>query len=391
MIYLDVIFSFFSKIKGLHIFKRRTIIIATNVKTKQICISGITQAIIVVCVLAIVGRFIFKYNRYKNYHNYAIVLDENDRLRAEQRQIYGKFAEYDKKAEQINNYLETIVDTSVNVQMKKPDKIDYKVASADEIVNRMTSHEQYAYAVIDARKKYLNKSIKKIGLSGLIYMESDAILKNVFKSEHNQQIHTDDVANISDSEHVGGLDDEVVTSRYMQRKPFLKLSHSKVNDRNFNSELNQMVAVEKTLQSLPFGVPTDDKYRITSTYGLRLDPVKKDGRVRMHRGIDMVLSDGNIHPTKEGVVVFAGVKSGYGKCVDIEHRKEGALGSVITHYAHLDKIFVSQGQYVTKQDVIGIQGNTGQSTGYHLHYEIRINKQPVNPVVFIKTNSVFDL
>ena len=366
-------------------FKDRVIIIATKEKTIQIKVLGIVQFILIVAISLIAFHWISRYNRYKNYHNYAVILEENDSLKAEHEKLRRKFAEYDDKANKLNEYLENVVKNKDDIKASKPIKKNYKKATIDEMIGQMHQHELYAYATIDARKKDVTELIRKIGISNISY---NKLVKMAKISQESASDTGSVVADVSDNSSVGGVDETVETIKIVKNAPFLRVNPEKVNDKNFLREVNRMITTERTLNSLPFGVPTKSNYRITSTYGFRQDPVSKDGKLRVHRGIDMVIDDGKILATKEGVVVFAGVKSGYGKCIDIEHKKAGVSGSVITHYAHLDSFFVSKGQSVKTGDLIGIQGNSGRSTGPHLHYEIQINKQSVNPMKFMNTSSL---
>ncbi|MEC7669814.1 MAG: M23 family metallopeptidase, partial [Pseudomonadota bacterium] len=92
-----------------------------------------------------------------------------------------------------------------------------------------------------------------------------------------------------------------------------------------------------------------------------------------------------IYSTADGVVVHAGWQSGYGRLVKIQHEF-----GIETRYAHLSKIRVNVGQRVSRGERIGDMGNTGRSTGTHLHYEVRVGGEAVNPMTFIKAaNNVF--
>ena len=134
------------------------------------------------------------------------------------------------------------------------------------------------------------------------------------------------------------------------------------------------IAAEKT----PVGLPVLSAFNYTSGFGWRNDP-KGAGR-RMHNGIDFAGAHGTgLHSSAEGVVTFAGTQSGYGKLVKIKH----AFG-VETRYAHLSAINVQVGQRVSRGDKIGAMGATGRVTGTHLHYEVRVNGNAVNPMTYIK-------
>ncbi|MDA2978406.1 MAG: peptidoglycan DD-metalloendopeptidase family protein [Actinomycetota bacterium] len=113
---------------------------------------------------------------------------------------------------------------------------------------------------------------------------------------------------------------------------------------------------------------------VSSGFGNRVHPIS--GVVKMHNGVDMNASHGDsIVAAEDGVVILAGVKGGYGNTVMIDHG-----GGMVTLYAHQSAIGVTVGQTVTQGQTIGRIGSTGQSTGPHLHFEVRINGVPKNPV-----------
>jgi murein DD-endopeptidase MepM/ murein hydrolase activator NlpD len=134
----------------------------------------------------------------------------------------------------------------------------------------------------------------------------------------------------------------------------------------------------------PFAMPVKGNFRWTSGYGFRNDP-KGMGR-RMHEGTDMAGPYGMpILATGDGVVTYAGWDSGYGRLVKIRHEF-----GIETRYAHMSAIRVNVGDKVSRGDRIGDMGNSGRSTGTHLHYEIRIGGRALNPMTFIKAaNHVF--
>ncbi len=134
------------------------------------------------------------------------------------------------------------------------------------------------------------------------------------------------------------------------------------------------IAAEKA----PFASPVRAAVRYTSGFGTRRDP--KTGGRRMHNGADFAGPQGtDIFATADGVVTHAGWQSGFGRLVRIRH----AFG-VETLYAHNTKIRVKVGQRVSRGDHIADMGSTGRSTGTHLHYEVRVNGKPVNPMTYIK-------
>lgn len=134
----------------------------------------------------------------------------------------------------------------------------------------------------------------------------------------------------------------------------------------------------------PFSMPVKTTFRWTSGFGGRNDPLGRGAR--MHEGVDLAGAYGSpIYSTADGVVIHAGWSSGYGRLVKIKHEF-----GVETRYAHMSAIRVNVGDRVSRGDRIGDMGNSGRSTGTHLHYEIRIGGRAVNPMTFIKAaNHVF--
>ena len=124
-------------------------------------------------------------------------------------------------------------------------------------------------------------------------------------------------------------------------------------------------------------ISSADPYWLTSSYGYRNDPFTK--RRTAHQGIDLAGPYGlKIHCTGEGTVISAGGnRYGYGKEVFVDH----GFGYT-TKYAHLQDILVKRGQKLKRGEVLGTLGSTGRSTGPHLHYEVRKNGHPVNPMYF---------
>lgn len=116
---------------------------------------------------------------------------------------------------------------------------------------------------------------------------------------------------------------------------------------------------------------------ITSRFGYRQNPFT--GKATMHAGLDIAAAPGSpVYAPADGIVVFASYDEGYGKLVSIDHGY-----GVSTRFGHNSQIYVHVGQKISKWDVIAAVGNTGRSTGPHLHYEVRINGTPVDPSNFI--------
>lgn len=127
---------------------------------------------------------------------------------------------------------------------------------------------------------------------------------------------------------------------------------------------------------LPSGMPTEG-VALSSRYGWRIHPIHGDAR--MHQGIDIPGTAGSpVFATAEGAVSLADWSGGYGLLVEIDH---GA--GLDTRYAHLSSLAVTQGQRVRKGQILGYVGSTGSSTGPHLHYEVRMAGEAVDPTAFL--------
>ena len=136
--------------------------------------------------------------------------------------------------------------------------------------------------------------------------------------------------------------------------------------------LDRMNLMRIAASKVPYAFPVDGSYRFTSGFGPR-------GR-RLHAGIDLAAPVGTkIVATADGVVTDAGRESGYGNVVRVRH--EFGFETV---YAHLSKIRVKVGQQVSRGVQIGDMGSTGRSTGSHLHYEVRVNGKPQNPMTYLE-------
>lgn len=136
-------------------------------------------------------------------------------------------------------------------------------------------------------------------------------------------------------------------------------------------------ALKEVLRALPLSLPVE-YYRTTSRFGPRIDPVNK--KRSMHDGLDMAgAMNSSVYSPASGTVIYSGVKGGYGNFVEIDHGY-----GIVTRYAHLNKVLVEVGDVVGHRQRIALLGNSGRSTGPHLHYEVRFDGRPMDPLKFIK-------
>ncbi len=145
---------------------------------------------------------------------------------------------------------------------------------------------------------------------------------------------------------------------------------------NLDTRLNRWEALQTVIRRLPLTAPLD-YYYVTSAYGKRRDPLNK--RWAAHYGVDLGSPfKSTVYATAPGVVTHAGWKGKYGRLIEVDH---GA--GIKTRYGHLNKTLVKKGQKIKFRQKIGLLGNSGRSTGRHLHYEVVFKNRPKNPLKFI--------
>lgn len=145
---------------------------------------------------------------------------------------------------------------------------------------------------------------------------------------------------------------------------------------NLDTALTRLEAARGTVEQLPFRNPAQGKL-ITSPFGNRKDPFF--GKLALHPGVDFHFDPGEaIKATAPGKVVSAGWAGGYGNMVEIDHGD-----GISTRYGHMAAITVQAGDTVKAGEQLGLAGSTGRSTGTHLHYEVREDGRPVDPMYFV--------
>ncbi|MFO1261102.1 MAG: M23 family metallopeptidase [Sphingomonadaceae bacterium] len=180
-----------------------------------------------------------------------------------------------------------------------------------------------------------------------------------------------------------GLNPKQIASsaRTAQGGPFIPWSQADIAEDEALSALAQsfarLNALEQSLAAIPSGRPTASPM-LTSSYGYRRDPF--NGRAAFHAGLDFPGSYGQpILAAAPGRVVYVGQRQGYGNVVEVDHGH-----GILTRYAHLSRFGVRPGALVQRGDAIARMGSTGRSTGTHLHFEVRVNGNAINPARFLE-------
>ncbi len=218
--------------------------------------------------------------------------------------------------------------------------------SVDEIENKRQSMEN-AYAALKEKNLELDNTMKNTQLA-LIDKKRELIEVSDSLSEIETLIGLSPVADMSLQERV---------------------SATKLNSEHMAT----------LMQFIPSGSPVEYK-GVTSSYGYRIHPTLN--RKELHRGLDMKAKMNTpVYATADGIVEWSGFhkKSGFGNLVILQHNY-----GFRSYYGHLNKLVIRSGKFVKKGDLIAYTGNSGMSSGPHLHYELRFIQRAVNPYEFVK-------
>ena len=253
--------------------------------------------------------------------------------------------------EEITENIEEKLMNTVNTEEKKLSEIKAEEIAKDEKINKIEKVQEIIKITGEEIADSKGNRIIKIKDTPT-YINTNENLKNInelnkknYKSGIKENvIENINVKNITDNQEVQGIQN---------------IQNENINNKNFG----------KILWPVKSG-------KITSKFGNRNHPVLKS--VKFHRGVDIAVSLGTpVYAGIRGIVTFAGKRGNYGNLVEIK----GSDG-IKVRYAHLSKIDVVTGQKVLNGEKVAETGNTGMSTGPHLHYEIIVDESPVNPLNF---------
>ena len=253
--------------------------------------------------------------------------------------------------EEITENIEEKLMNTVNTEEKKLSEIKAEEIAEDEKINKVEKVQGIIKITGEELADSKENRIIKIKDTPT-YINTNENLKNINglnKKNYKSSIKENVIENINVK--------NIIDNQEVQR--IQNIQNENINNKNFG----------KILWPVKSG-------RITSKFGNRNHPVLKS--VKFHRGVDIAVSLGTpVYAGIRGIVTFAGKRGNYGNLVEIE----GSDG-IKVRYAHLSKIDVVAGQRVSDGEKVAETGNTGMSTGPHLHYEIIVDESPVNPLNF---------
>ena len=256
----------------------------------------------------------------------------------------------------------------------------------DQYLGDLTAAEAKAPAAVDTSEEA--KAVKTISAmvpeaAGLARIEARQI-RFAEKMTKVAQAHT---SKAEAAIRQFGLNPEVLARQARNAQgglfePFFGKGKKDVRDPRFlklAASLGRMDAMERALAAIPTSMPAAVMF-MSSGFGYRSDPFTGTGA--MHAGLDFKGPVGTpILAAADGKVTLAGFNGGYGNSIEIRH-----ANGLLTRYAHMSGLNVRAGQMVERGVVIGRMGSTGRSTGSHLHFEVRLNGQAINPRKFLEAN-----
>jgi murein DD-endopeptidase MepM/ murein hydrolase activator NlpD len=256
------------------------------------------------------------------------------------------------------------------------------------IKSRLTDSESYS-ARITRQKEEIQHQRRQIQrfAEDINQLKSRVVALDALEQKVRTVANLDDNGDQENIFGVGGpppddLDSELELTR--NHNSLIRDMHSQVHllktaaalqQKELGTLLKGLEAQRNLLARTPNMLPVNGW--ISSRFGYRKSPFS--GRREFHKGLDIAAKNGTpVVATADGVVNFCGPKSFYGKNILINHGH-----GIVTSYAHLSKTLVKKGDKVKRGDTVGLVGNTGRSTGPHVHYEVRLNGIPVNPRKYV--------
>lgn len=235
-----------------------------------------------------------------------------------------------------------------------------------DLMNRMVESDKNLFNEITAK----HKSIEEIKVA----LESSKNVREMAKKQEQEKNNALNSKKSKKDNYIKELDKD---AKKLEKLIDQELAESRALEAQIKALQGGGSGSTVNYSNTQFLWPSAASKRITSKYGNRLHPVLKV--YKLHTGIDIGAGSGtNILASNSGKVIKAQYNSAYGNMIIIDHG-----GGMSTLYAHASKLLVSVGQTVNRGDVIAKVGSTGYSTGPHLHFEVRKNGSPVDPMPYI--------
>lgn len=375
------------------LFCKRSVIIISEHKTQHVPFSVGTQMVGLIVALGFVGWASYSSGSYmaaqqvlvEKDRKLAFTAHENERVEAEfslLKRDLAKLATEDSKSGKLSDYAKMMSEqlAKEDSQHKEmatslastDDKYDAVFKRIDFLENRVKELQNEHEEMISDIRSTTGSKIKELdSIIAATGVDAEPLVHKAEAQQNQQEQQREKYGRSINPKALGtgkGGPLEPVTSSMLKEK-----------ETELYFDLKHLMTLHDVVEALPIAQPeAENSYHQTSGFGMRIDPL--NGALAFHSGVDLAGPVGaQVKATSEGDISFAGWKSAYGNAVDVDHDY-----GFTTRYGHLSKILVKEGQHVKRGQVIALQGSTGRSTGNHLHYEVRYNDKPINPIKFLK-------
>lgn len=278
-----------------------------------------------------------------------------------QRDYDGRLALFNRRLKEMYQYGEM---NYISVLLQSSSLSDF--LTRFEYLKYIANNDQKLLEEVQALQKALDEQH-----TSLTTMKTDLETKKQTQVEKTTELQT---ASAEQQKVVNAINADVNATWAM-------LEEMEAEANALNSEIQRLQAANassSTTAPSKYVWPCPSSKKITSPYGYRIHPIQ--GYRKMHTGMDIGARSGtDIVAAASGTVIMAKYYGGYGNCIIIDHG-----GGMSTLYAHMSAYVAKNGDYVAAGQVIGKVGSTGNSTGPHLHFEVRVNGQHTNPAAYVK-------
>ena len=290
-----------------------------------------------------------------------------------EKELYGMEAELDKASAEYNK-LNVVLTAHVRKVFKSQRKAFFELFITSEDINMLVDRVYFQKIILKDDYERMDSAKKKAQQIALLKYSIESKKRHLERSVasiNSQQAYIKGAIEKNKS-----MIEKLKTDRVAYQRAEKELAKQSAS---LGSYINRTVKDSETHIASGFIKPIQG--RITSPFGWRTHPIFNTKS--FHSGVDIAGPNlGAIRASNQGKVIYSGWYGGYGKVVIVEH---GIVNGkpISTLYAHMSSTAVTQGQKVSKGQVLGYEGTTGYSTGPHCHFEVRVNGQPNNPLSYI--------
>ncbi len=362
------------------VFAKRTILFVTNQKIRSVTLGPLMQVAIMFSIAFVVSLF----NQTLHYNEaLSAKSEEINRLKSANKYFEEEFKVVNEKLKKVNEYLILVTGSNHNVSaeeqiIKEPKSFKQEGLSKSDkhTLNELRDVDSQLNNIQSIARVRIKKIENAIALTGLNIKKIPPQILRKKSYQAPKEISLND-----EKDKVYGQGGPLVSDASLDAALAPSLSADDLERHlakvKFSGEFDYLMVLEQLAKIMPLSKPMKNYY-ISSGFGSRRDPIT--GGRALHQGLDFVgVNKEKIISPSSGKVILAGRFSDYGNAIVIDH----GFG-ITTRYGHLSEVKVKNGQFVKKGDVIALQGNTGRSTGSHLHYEVRYKNIPLNPKKFIE-------